>query len=448
MPQHPKHCQMHNGSYRVRVVVPVALQQVIGAKVLRSPSLKTDSPKLAEKLARPFILDFEARINAARPEPKRWMPVMHQTWHIPLPANAPPLPAAYVAQLDSQNPPQQFGERLMRVADIEPDLPLTGYTYMAAIADWKKSRGDDEPEDTTEEIYTAHLKRLFDRLGHDQMGNVSPEDVIAHPQVLLSGSDGGRVVGNKSVNNHMSSIRAVFRVAKFNRRIADDPTVGTVRKLKVKKNPETSRLGFSRADHQRIFAEARKAHNLAIRWLWVIGCLTGARIGELADATVSAVRQVGGVWCFDINESYRGWRVKKNGKRVRVSLKTEGSPRVLPLHSEILKAGFLEYVESVKTDDPDAPLFPMLDKLSRFGKRSVYASRITNNWLDDHLGMDDPRYCFHSTRHAIKTYLAGRVEDRVSNAITGHDDGTVANHYGETEIAVMQRAIEQIRVLA
>jgi hypothetical protein len=36
----------------------------------------------------------------------------------------------------------------------------------------------------------------------------------------------------------------------------------------------------------------------------------------------------------------------------------------------------------------------------------------------------------------------------VSNAITGHDDGTVANHYGETEIAVMQRAIEQIRVLA
>jgi ribonuclease PH len=53
---------------------------------------------------------------------------------------------------------------------------------------------------------------------------------------------------------------------------------------------------------------------------------------------------------------------------------------------------------------------------------------------------------FHSTRHAIKTYLRGRVDRDVSDAITGHCDGSASRQYGETEIITMAKAIEKIRV--
>lgn len=80
--------------------------------------------------------------------------------------------------------------------------------------------------------------------------------------------------------------------------------------------------------------------------------------------------------------------------------------------------------------------------VNRYGKRAHDASRQCNDWLRDEIGIKDRRLVFHSTRHTVKTFLRGRVEQDVSNAITGHDDGTVAGDYGETELTVMAEAIE------
>jgi integrase len=452
-----------NGYIRVRIVVPAELRTILGS---------ADKPKheLVKGLGTACVSEAVRRSHAVIAEFQRQIDEARGRLLVPLLLPARQINRAMMIDAIRMERERDgiardellrrldnaYGERTIMLpsaeaARLQQGEPMVDvgvadhYSYETGIIAWVASRGEHPPEDSTVDVYTAHLKRLFDRLGHDDMRRVSDTDILDHPQALLTGSDGGLRLRNKSVNNHMASIRAVFRVAKFGRKIDTDPTVGTVSKLIVKRNPETDRKGFSREDHARIFAEAMRSDRPAIKWLWAIGCTSGARIGEIADATVGAIRQVGGIWCIDINESYRGWRVRRDGTRVRISLKTEGSPRVLPLHSAVLNAGFLAYVESVSNGDPDAPLFPSLN-LNRYGKRSDNASELCNKWLDDVIGLTDRRLVFHSSRHAIKTYLAGRVEDRVSNAITGHDDGTVANDYGETEIVIMRDAIELIGV--
>lgn len=323
-------------------------------------------------------------------------------------------------------------------------IPLAGFTYEAGIDLWAASRGtDNPPAPESVDVYRGHLRRFMAHVGSDDMGDATDQHVIDYPQVLQTGSDGNRRLGNKSVNNNMASIRAVFRVAAHHKRIATDPTKGTtggsnVHKLKVKKNPLKDRKSFDRDQHAQIIASA-----LALpkddprRWLWLLGAIYGARIAEIADARVSAIRTVYGRECFQIGEEYRNmWGGKP------ISLKTESSPRVLPLHSALAPWGFGEYVEAIRAaQGDDAPLFPMIP-VNRYGKRAHDASRQCNAWLRDELGINDPRLVFHSTRHTIKTFLRGRVEQDVSNAITGHDDGTVAGDYGEIELTVMADAIE------
>jgi len=176
-------------------------------------------------------------------------------------------------------------------------MPLAGFTYEAGLALWVASKGTEPPTPATVDVYRAHLSRLFNRLPHTngEMNRVTPRDIIDHPEVLTSGSDGAKAITNKSANNHMASIRAVFRVAAFKQRISADPTVNTIKKLKA---ASPSRKGFDLDQHATIIAEALKLDsNDPRRWLWLIGCVTGARIGELADAKVSAVQVKSGIRC-------------------------------------------------------------------------------------------------------------------------------------------------------
>jgi integrase len=425
-----------NDFIRVRIAVPPELVKLVGKTELVK-GLGTQCVAEAVRRSRGWIDKFNGQIDAARVQAGTASErVIERLSHMTLRA----LPYDAQQAVATLPPPQAMP--ILRTLLDEPEaMPLASITYEAAVDLWVASKGTAPPEDTTIGVYRGHLARLFDRLGHDEMNRVTEADILAHPQVLLSGSDGKRPIVNKSVNNHMASIRAVFRVAKFERKITHDPTVGTIKKLKVGKR---RRKEFSREQHAQIIAAARNADDVAIKWLWLIGCLTGARIGELADATVDAVQQVAGHWALNINEDHRRiWHGKP------IPLKTAESTRKVPLHSAILKAGFLDYVAEVRAAHGDrAPLFPNF-AANRYGRFSDNASRKCLAWLREVVGIyAGPNvYVFHSTRHCIKSFLRGRVPDEVSNAITGHLTAGVGAQYGETEVIIMARAVEKIRVL-
>jgi integrase len=463
MPKHGKAVEGHpNLQYwgpncfirvRIKLTDPEVKKRIGKSELVKG--LGTQCVKEAVRRSHEVIADFQRQIDDARPVPTMFTRIAYTPRKFSIgdlsPAEADRIQAIIARELGrsgsirglfGDNPeyaPQNFAHVPVDAAPVV-DLPLAGFTWEAGIENWISSHGKDAPPAPESiNVYRGHMRRFMGWVGTDDMSRVTEQHVIDYPEVLQNGSGGGKIVTNKSVNNHMTSIRAVFRKAAEKKKIAKDPTMGTVHKLKVRADVTKDRKSYTREQHAQIISAAAKlAHDDPRRWLWLLGSIYGGRIGEFADAKVSAVHYEHGRLCFKISEEYRNWW---NGAPLR--LKTKGSTRVVPLHSAFEGWGFLEYVEKIRASyGPAAPLFPTIP-VNQYGKRSADASRQCLAWLHAEIGINDRRLVFHSTRHTVKTFLRGRCEQQVMDAITGHDDGSVSFHYGETELTVMADVIEK-----
>jgi integrase len=196
------------------------------------------------------------------------------------------------------------------------------------------------------------------------------------------------------------------------------------------------RLEWSRKDLQRLFSSPVYTEGQrfaagageAAWWLPVLGLWTGARLGELAQLRRDDVVQVDGIWCLRIAPG--------DGKRV----KTNGSIRTIPLHSELLRLGFLDYTASV----PGPQLWPDM-RVDSHGKWSGHYSRWFGRYRVQ-IGLCDHLRDFHSLRHSFKSACREAGIDRdLHDRITGHSsDGSVGSRYGSVSIARLKSAIDLI----
>jgi integrase len=72
-------------------------------------------------------------------------------------------------------------------------------------------------------------------------------------------------------------------------------------------------------------------------WLVMALVMTGARLSEILELNTSDIRSVEGIMCFDLKPS--------DGRH----LKNRQSVRAVPLHSQLVAAGFLDFHKSVTT---------------------------------------------------------------------------------------------------
>jgi integrase len=164
----------------------------------------------------------------------------------------------------------------------------------------------------------------------------------------------------------------------------------------------------------------------AAYWLPLLGLYTGARQGELAPLCASDVTtdEATGVTFITVAED------EERGTR----LKTASSRRVVPVHPELLKLGFLRIVdEARKLRGESGSLFPLLKP----GPRGGYAEA-WSKWFGRYIramGIENKNRVFHSFRHGFKDALraAGEAED-INDALTGHSGGGVGRSYGAREM--------------
>lgn len=107
---------------------------------------------------------------------------------------------------------------------------------------------------------------------------------------------------------------------------------------------------------------------------------------------------------------------RARGKRV----KTDASERVVPVHPEVIRLGFLSYVEERrKADGADAWLFPSVSPDR--GRAGVPA---WSQWFGRYLraaGVTDKAKVFHSFKHTVKDALRrGRADHEMREALIGH----------------------------
>lgn len=154
------------------------------------------------------------------------------------------------------------------------------------------------------------------------------------------------------------------------------------------------------------------------KWATLIGIYTGARLGEIAQLHLNDIRQQDGIWCFDINDE----GATKN-------LKAPASRRLVPIHSELLQTGLLDYVQLMKDQNVER-LFPDFSYSPKNGW-GRQQSRWFNERLLVELGLKTSTLVFHSLRHTVNTrLLQAGIADPIVKAIIGHEqEGMTQRQY-------------------
>lgn len=173
----------------------------------------------------------------------------------------------------------------------------------------------------------------------------------------------------------------------------------------------------------------KKAGRDAAYWIPLLGLFTGARVGELAQLQVSDVR---------IDRPVPVISITNEGDAQRV--KTKAGLRDVPIHSELIRLGFLNFVASVNVSSHKA-LWPDLPK--RLGKPGGYFSQWFGSYREL-LGFGKAPD-FHCFRHTVRTQMAELgIQEPVIDMLLGHEiTGSVgAKVYTHRGIKTLSDAIE------
>lgn len=176
-------------------------------------------------------------------------------------------------------------------------------------------------------------------------------------------------------------------------------------------------------------------------WVPLIMLYSGARPAEIAQLLVSDVRQEHGHWIMDITETDD--EDEDTGK----SVKNVGSRRVVPVHSELVRLGFLKYHASMKNAG-QARLFPKAERNER-GQMIADFSREFNRYLT-RLGIKNGRgLSLYSFRHGAFDAMrrAGYREEQFAY-LFGHVNGSqVSRGYGVLSSGTLEQRIELVNAI-
>jgi integrase len=171
-------------------------------------------------------------------------------------------------------------------------------------------------------------------------------------------------------------------------------------------------------------------------WLPLVMMFSGARPGEIAQLLIDDVQEQHEQWVMVITE---------DGDDTK-SVKNKGSARVVPVHSELVRLGFIEFWKRQKAAG-NVRLFPeavrnsagqiAVDFESKFGK---YLTK---------LGIKDGRgLSLYSFRHGFVDALR-RAEylDAQFGFVIGHGGATMTGRYGKLPQGMLKQRIELVEAV-
>ncbi len=171
----------------------------------------------------------------------------------------------------------------------------------------------------------------------------------------------------------------------------------------------------------------------AAYWIPLLGLYTGARLGELCQLRTEDIKTLEDIPVMVLTDEGDDQ-----------SIKSTAGHRSIPIHSELMRLGFLDYVNTIRATGSDS-LWPAMKK--RKGKPSDFFGR----WFKKARtaqGLDGERPDFHCLRHTVRTLMRReRVSEETQDKVTGHATkgsiGTVV--YSHWTLKEIQEAVEAIQ---
>lgn len=171
---------------------------------------------------------------------------------------------------------------------------------------------------------------------------------------------------------------------------------------------------------------------IELYWVCLASLYTAGESAEIWQLHADKVCCEEGIWYLDFG----------NAKERNVRVKNRQSVRRVPVHSDLMKAGFLDFVESKRSVSPTGRLFPMIHysgAVSMFFRRIMHRAQINR-----------PELTLHSVRHTFTTELARlNVPDKVAHYLTGHAMGHDVHSRVYLHLTpdppTLQEALEKVR---
>lgn len=294
--------------------------------------------------------------------------------------------------------------RLMKsVADIPVSLSVLApaMTFEILSGLYLADRGQDQKASTLKETNICH-RTISAALGELDMRTHSRADLVA----LRDHLSGGRMPS--TVNKLLIKLSAVLAWSVENGHISKSYD----KKLKLTKGTESSRKAFTQDQVGKLVAYSNTLPETSWkRWLLSLGAITGGRLNEISQLTVSDVQTLAsGITAIHINEAGEG-----------KSIKNKRSERLVPLTDGAYgfdRAAFMRYVETCKLSESES--------LAQIGYKTA------GEWANQQaipaaLGESfGPGLVFHSMRHSLASLMQAKgVPTAYAQAVMGHASGTI-----------------------
>lgn len=306
----------------------------------------------------------------------------------------------------------------------------------------------------------AHFKLLAEVLGADiQIRSLTAADAKRVKDILLAypknrdknpqtrgkaldeivGLAGTPTIQVTTINKYLQNYGDLFQWAKQNNHIDVNYFAGL--SVKEGKRLKSAKRDAFKVDQIQLILRTVLQNERGLitksyqKWATLIGIYTGARLGEIAQLHLTDIRQQDGIWCFDINDE----GATKN-------LKAPASRRLVPIHRELIQAGLLDYVQSMKDRNVER-LFPDFSYSSKNGW-GRQQSRWFNERLLVKLGIKSKTLVFHSLRHTVNTrLLQAGIPDPIVKAVIGHEQEGMTQKQYFKEGYTLQQLEEAMQML-
>jgi integrase len=304
---------------------------------------------------------------------------------------------------------------------------------IAALKDALLERKALKPK--TEKSYRKAFARFEAVVGDKPISEITRNDVVRFVEDLEATRSDKRErapLDPQTTQKYLSHIQTFFDEAKGKNRVRTNPAEGVAVTRKASR-PEDERSPFTPSELQAIFdtplyrgcksaarihAPGRTKCRDGRFWYGLVMMFTGARNGEIEALSVDDVVEHYGIWHLDIHKS----------------TKTRAGRRLVPIHSDLIRMGFLDWVARRRCEAPGGKLF----EPRKYG-------RIWNEGVLVTAGVKTDKTCTYSFRHTFEDGLKELVQDETKRRLMGHAEERMGGRYGNGQITQKQaEAIERL----
>lgn len=257
-----------------------------------------------------------------------------------------------------------------------------------------------------------YINTFIEHVGDKGLSEYTKADAVSFKTWLL-----GSGKSPTTINKYIQKLSLLFSWLSDH----TEQTTDIFKGLKLKRVKEVNvRTGYTDPE-LKLFDSWAKEQEPWRMFIAMIGRYHGLRSNEACQLYSDDIEQVNGVWCFNIRAT-----------RDDQSLKTEASQRLVPIHSKLLAAGFLDFVASRK----GGRLFKELPY------RNNCYSHLFGQWFSRNRPVNKD---FHSLRHTVASKLkAAGIPLQYAAAILGHTNKAISydRYGGDVPLDKLKEALE------